>query len=76
MDRLIHENLESLGGARQQIADLDEINYPLQAGWLVSTAEERQILRVSRGAANEPHRPTVRYPRLHQPPLRSASWLA
>ncbi|WP_296276723.1 hypothetical protein [Pseudomonas sp. UBA7530] len=51
MDRLIHENLESLGGARQQIADLDEINYPLQAGWLVSTAEERQILRVSRGSS-------------------------
>jgi len=41
--------LGSLEQARQQIADIEEINYPLLMSWLVSAAETRNVLRPSKG---------------------------
>jgi len=38
----------SVEEARKQIADLEEVNYPLLVSWLVSAAEARKILRTKR----------------------------
>lgn len=38
----------SVEEARKQIAELEEINYPLLVSWLVSAAESRKILRIKR----------------------------
>lgn len=38
----------SVEEARKQIAELEDINYPLLVSWLVSAAESRKILRVKR----------------------------
>lgn len=50
LDSALQYTLVSLKGTRQQIADLDEINYSLLIGWPVSAAEARQLLRVRRGS--------------------------
>lgn len=47
----LHTMLGSLEQARKQIADVEEINYPLLMGWLVSAAEARNVLRTSKGQA-------------------------
>lgn len=38
----------SVEEARKQIADLEEVNYPLLVSWLVSAAESRKILRTKK----------------------------
>ncbi len=44
----IQQAANSVEEARRQIAELEEINYPLLVSWLVSAAELRKILRIKR----------------------------
>ncbi len=41
---------KSVEEARKQIAELEEINYPLLVSWLVSVAESRKILRARKAS--------------------------
>ena len=41
---------KSVEEARKEIADSEEINYPLLVSWLVSAAESRKIMRARKAS--------------------------